>query len=140
MSNGAVVCLPLPEPPPVPASPPAKDIEHQIGIATAEACTVLGAAMLKFHATGMMTSATKAADAEKNAKLAMLELDTLGELDDFAGIAYKEGLCRLRKLLVAEFFQKHGAKTDDTVLSNLISNVLEISQKIVALEKKLRAN
>ena len=145
MANGVAVCLSPAQAAPLrtiaPDDPvPASDISIEIGITTADCAVALSAAMLAFHETGRMTPEIKAAGTEKIARLAQLELDTLGEIEDFAGIVHREGLCRLRKLLDAEFFQAHGAAAGEAVLSNLISGVLEITQKVVALEKAFRAN
>jgi len=87
-----------------------------------------------------MSREARAAGGECIAKVAQLELDTLGEIDDFAGIAQREGLIRLRRLLDDEFFEAHGVDTGDAVLSNLISEVLEISGGVVRIERMLATN
>jgi hypothetical protein len=127
----------IPEPS-APLSPAKPDILIVIGTATADAAIVLAASMLAFHENGRITATLKEAGAEKIARVAQLELDS--ELENFGGVARREGLCRLRQFLDGEFFWKHGAATGDAVLSNLISDVLEITQKVVSLEKTLRAN
>ena len=47
---------------------------------------------------------------------------------------------RLRKMLDAEFYRTHGANAGDKILTEIIDGALEISQKVVVLEKALRAN
>jgi hypothetical protein len=143
--NGASACRLLPDPPSAPepgkpaADPARAAIENAIGETTADACTVLAAAMIAFHETGRLTPETKSAGGEKIARLAQLELDLLGEPDDFAGIAHnhKEGGRRLRGMLDTEYFLNHGAAGSDAVITNLISGALEISQRVVRLEKVL---
>ena len=144
MSNGtAALQLVAPDPPSTPpAAPEGSRIEIEIGTATADAAVVLSAAMLQFHANGRMTPETKEAGAEKIARLAQLELDTLGEINNFSEIARKEGLRQLRKFLDADpdFRQRHGGRAGDVTLTGIIDGVLEITSKVVALEKTLRAN
>jgi hypothetical protein len=123
MSNGsALASLPLPQAPSAPAPPRAGakgGIELEIGQAAADAATVLSVAMLEFQANGRMTPSTRSAGAERIDRLAQLELDTLGEIDNFAGIARREGVRQLRKRLDAEpnVSRQHG----DAALSSLIA-------------------
>ena len=146
MSNGsaALASSPLPGPPAPDSSrqAPERSIELEIGEAAVDACKVLAVAMLEFHQNDQMTPATKLAGAEKIAKLAQLELDTLGEIDNFADVARKEGKTRLREILDTDpdFCRQRGANARDATLTVIIDGVLEISQRVVALEKSLRAN
>lgn len=145
MSNGSALgSLPLPQAPSAPASPRAGakgGIEHEIGRATADAAVLLCASMLEFHARGQMRPSTKEAGAEKIAKLVLLELDTFGEIN-FDGIARREGLRQLRKVLDADpdFRRQHGANAGDAALTGIIDGVLEITGKVVALERALATN
>ena len=43
-------------------------------------------------------------------------------------------------MLDAEFYRTHGANAGDKILTDIIDGALEISQKVVVLEKALREN
>jgi hypothetical protein len=141
MPHNGAAALQLVAPEPLIARPTAPDlpIEKKIGEATADACIILSASMIAFHETGRLPATLKEAGGEKIARLATLELDSF-EIDDFAGIARREGLIRLRQLLDTEFFQKHGANAGDKTLAIILDGVLEIVARVVAVERVLRAN
>ena len=143
MSNGrAALQLIAAEPPSAPAPPPASAKELEIGRAAADACVYLCAGMIEFQENGRMQPSTKAAGAERIAKLATLKLDALGQIDNFAEIARREGLLQLQKNLDAEpdFRQRYGVAAGDKISSGLLDGTLEIVGRVVALEMSLRTN
>jgi hypothetical protein len=142
MSNGAVARLPLlvhPKAAKPDAAPAKTELEIKIGEATAAACTAL-CKSIEEYSEGRITSATKLASAERIARLAHIELDNFGELDSFADVARRQGKIHLRKILDndPEFRLHHGPHTGDATISSIISEVLLIVGKVVALERAIR--
>jgi hypothetical protein len=98
--------------------------------------------MLEFEGDGRMRGATHSEGAERIARLARLELGMRGEIDNFAEIARREGVRRLRKILAAnpDFLRRHDADAGVAALREIVDGVLQISGRVVALEIALATN
>jgi hypothetical protein len=130
MANGHAVALPLAE------EPEQEESETAVGVAVADAAIAFASAMLDFAAEGAMTAATRSRGGTALARLALIRLDTLDDTD-FDTTARTYG----RQILL----QRHGAdlrqqfgKIPETVITELISHVLNISAKAVADERAFR--
>jgi DNA-directed RNA polymerase subunit K/omega len=143
MATNGHTALKLVEPPsaPEPQAPSERELE-EIGSAVANAATILAVAMLEFEGDGRMRGATRTEGAERIARVARLELDMRGENHNFVEIARREGVRRLRKLLVADpnFQHHHGAAAGDVALREIVDGVLQISGQVAALEIALATN
>ena len=140
MVNGSIA-LRLVESPSTPEPPAPSERELEIGSAVADAATILAAAMLEFEGNGRMRGVTHSEGAERIARLARLELGMRGEIDNFAEIARREGLRRLRTVLAADpDLQRHGAAAGDVALREIVDGVLQISGRVAALEIALTTN
>src|SRR4051812_11015095 len=101
MPNGAAALHLVSEPPsapsPVksttttPAVAPSTDLERRIGEAAAGAALAVAYAMSAYAASGQFTDMARTVGGDCLGKLAQLRLDTLGQIDDFSGIAKREG-------------------------------------------------
>jgi hypothetical protein len=141
MVNGSIA-LKLVKSPSTPEPPAPSGRELEIGIAVADAATILAAAMLEFEGSGRMRGATHSEGAERIARVARLELGMRGEIDNFAEIARREGVRRLQKILAAEpdFQRRHRAAAGDVALREIVDEVLHISGQVAALEITLATN
>jgi len=121
---------------------PRSERELEIGSAVADAATILAGAMLEFEGNGRMRGATHAEGAERIARVARLELGMRGEIDNFAEVARREGLRRLRTVLAADpdLRRRHGAAAGDVALREIVDGVLQISGRVAALEIALTTN
>jgi hypothetical protein len=143
MPNGTAA-LKLLEPPAAPcakatpgAAPAATGIELEIGAATASAVVAIAYAMTAYASTGQFTDAAKTIGGSALSKLALLRLNTFGQIDDFSGIAHKQG----RNALYA----RHGAALREQLrldeagleqaLAELIGYAVGISEKVAADEQ-----
>jgi hypothetical protein len=91
-------------------------------------------AMQEFQQNGGLTSAIRTAGGERVAQVAQLRLDSLGEIDDFNAVARAEGRRVLRAYLDADFYCTHGPGAGEEALDSILSELLEIVDRVVADE------
>lgn len=119
-------------------------IERQIGEAAAGAALAVSYAMSVYAADGQLNDVVRTVGGDSLGKLAQLRLDTLGQIDDFSGIAKREG----RRAL----FRRHGAALHqlnldtaggEKAFSELVCMAVSIAEKVAHDEQiflQARAN
>ena len=141
MANGSAVALLELEPlsaTPCAAKPggAATGIEVQIGEATVGAVLAIAFAITAYASSGQFTDTARTIGGERLSKLAMLRLNTFGQIDDFSGIAHRQG----RNIL----FARHGVALREQLnldeagleqaLAELIGYAVTIAEKVAADE------
>ena len=134
MSNGAVARLPLPNAGKPDAVPAKTELEIKIGTAVASAATAL-CKMLEQYSEGRLSHEVRMAGGERIAKVVELQMMSTFDEIDFNAIAYREGKAQLRQFFDTDFYRQHGAGAGEATLNNIISEVLTVVERVVALEK-----
>jgi hypothetical protein len=130
MPNG--VAYPLP----VELKPPAeRSIESTIGIAVADATTMLCREVEEYITSGV-TEAVRNAGAERIARVAELQLAHARGDRDFVAIAHREGKRILRPHLNGDFYRRYSLDEGEAALDLFIADVLMIVSKVVASERE----
>jgi hypothetical protein len=132
MVNGVAVLQPLAEDP----APASTETEITLGRAVAAAAATIYVAMVDFQRDGELAPNTKAAGADRIAKVAMLQLShKLGD-HDFAARARAAGKAELHRQFLVDF-SYNPTEIDNKVLDGYIDAVFEITNNVVALERAM---
>jgi hypothetical protein len=145
MANGhAALLLLAPEPAGAPtgkpsAAPdlPTAGIELEIGAATVGAVLAIAFAITAYAKSGQFTDTARTVGGECLSKLAMLRLNTFGRIDDFSGIAHKQGrniLCARHGVALREQLNLDEAGLEKA-LAELIGYAVTIAEKVARDEQ-----
>jgi hypothetical protein len=139
MANGVAAHLPSELSPPAPTTQPnlrSTEIGEAAGHAVADAVEIVGLAVTDFVAAGVMAPGTKTLGGERLGRVAELLLEhDPGEID-FATVARREG----RRILHERHgvaFRQHFGSYPETVINELVDEVLGIADKVVAIERAM---
>jgi hypothetical protein len=142
-TNGVAVALPV-EPTPTqakPAAPPAATA-IQVGEAVADAVEALGRGLAEGGAP--MRAETRALNGEKLAAIVEIWLHHFGEIDDFRGLAQREGVRALRARHGEALRQQIGADCSEQAITGtfdeLCGHIVTIAGQVAAIEAVYRSN
>ena len=123
-------------------TPSAAATEIEIGVAVANACEALGVALAEGSAP--MHAETRTLNGEKLAVVVELWLHHFGEIDDFRGLAQREGVRALRARHGEVLRQQLGENVPETAIvrtfDELCSWVVTAAAQVTAVERVFRAN
>jgi hypothetical protein len=145
MANGAVARLPF-DPPSTSAGakPAAPPVAIQIGDAMADAVEFVGRALVDVEGGAPLHAATRELGGTRIAAVVTLWLDHLGEIDNFRGLAQREGCRVLLARHAAEMRQQLGADCSEAALTEcfdeLCSWVITVAAQVTAVERVFRAH
>ena len=112
--------------------------------ATALAACTLCAAMLGYQQTGTLAPEAKEVGGERLAKVGQLELDTLGEIDNFAGSRTARACATCARTISMQSRASPALRCNrrrcKNVGRNFVVAVLELTSKVVATERALMTN
>jgi hypothetical protein len=139
--NGATARLPV-EPISSKAKPATPPVAIQIGSAMADAVDALGVAMAEGDIP--MRPGTRTLNGEKLAVVVELWLHHFGEIDDFRGLAQREGRRVLLERHAAGLRQQLGANVPETAIATtfdeLCGHIVTIAGQVAAIEAVYRSN
>jgi hypothetical protein len=140
MANGSAALHLVPAPESENTSAPRAGIETAIGIAMADAVEAVGRSLADFDAGGL-TPASRTRGGETVAALVELQLSALGTMPEFADVALAEGRNVLNARHRATLHRQLGTDAGiDATFNMLLSHVLEVTAKVVAVERVFRAH
>jgi hypothetical protein len=118
-----------------------EEIKIALGQAMADAVEALGAGLADLDAGGRLSDANRARGGETIAAVVELQLATLGQIDDFRGLAQREGCRILHARHGAALRQQLGTDAGiDYTFSVLLSHILAVATKVSAIEAVYRSN
>jgi hypothetical protein len=121
-------------------APAGTEVETRIGVAVASAACGLCYSLGEYQ-NGGLTDKTRMVNGERIAAVALLRLDSIGSPGlDFFEVARVEAAKILRTYFDADFYRTYGVAAGETTIDEIISSVLEITKRVVAIELEFRAN
>jgi hypothetical protein len=148
MANGATVALlpPASGPAPAqakPAAPPAATA-IQIGSAVADAVEALIVALIDTESGAPLRPETKALNGEKIAQVVELQLDALGEVDDFRNLALAAGRSAILERHGEALHRLLGAGVPETAIveciDELCGHIITVATEVAAVEAVYRSH
>jgi hypothetical protein len=115
-------------------APAERSIEATIGIAVADATTMLCREVEEYLTSGV-TEAVRNAGAERIARVAELQL-AHGDDRAFSATAHREAKQILRPYLNGDFYRRYSLDEGEAALDLLIDDALMIVSKVVAIERE----
>jgi hypothetical protein len=115
-------------------SPTDMPIETTIGMAVADATTMLCRTVEEYITSGI-TEAVQNAGTEQIARVAELQL-AHGDDRAFSAIAHREAKRVLRPYLNGDFYQRYSLDEGEAALDLFIGDVLTIVSRVVAVERR----